>query len=186
MHRSRHAQRAIRHGIDRAREVVAREKLHDDEGHAIRQAIDVEDLHHVFVGDARGRNRLVVESLDGPRNRDDVRVDELQRHGHTAKQMLGLQDGAHTALAKNPVDGVLLEKHLARLRERVHEVGGIHGARTLPAIGGRAQFRVAKSRFVLRGLRCDRSTSPTPERSCKGANHGVRLASSLHPCLAPR
>ena len=105
-------------------EVVALEKLHDDEGQPVRQLIDIHHPRHVLAVDAVGGLGFAHEA---PRQRTIghvAREQEFQGHARAERAVVARHDRTHAPDADGVQHAVLAEQHRARGNAGDVEPGG--------------------------------------------------------------
>ncbi len=90
-------------------EVLALEQLHDEEGRALGDLVDVADVDHVGVTDAGGGPSLPHEALDEFPIVGHLRAEDLDGHRLAEAEVLALVDAAHATLAYESADEVAAE-----------------------------------------------------------------------------
>ncbi len=96
-------------------ERLALEQLHHQVRDALGRAIDVDDLNDVRASDLCRNARFLEEAFCDARASREVRMENLDRNARPQRQVLGLVNGPHAAVAEQAQKLVLPGDDLADL-----------------------------------------------------------------------
>jgi hypothetical protein len=124
-----HWHRAAR--LEERREICSLEILEYHEGQTAFELPHIEDARSVLAMNTRRGSGFVKKSRHSFCVNRSINGQELQRDALLKKIMAGCEDGAHSALTKEPLNSVFARNHVARAGQTAGAcVEGIHCVRT--------------------------------------------------------